>query len=153
MKKSLLISVLATVILLVGAVAYATADTAVVPGTGSPLAANDTVTVSASINPMLTLTVITPGVAVQTVDFGAVDPGSHHGPVDVYLTVQSNQAYGLSVAKTGDAAIGLSTTQGAAPGEPATAGANYTDAYTLDVPWTTAPGPHTATVVYTVTQN
>jgi hypothetical protein len=153
MKKSLLISVLATAILLVGAVAYATADTVVVNGVGSPLEASDTVTVNATVNSMLTLTVTTPD-AGQSVDFGAIDPGASSATAQVDLSVQSNRAYDLSVAKTGDAAIGLTTSPIGATGEPATASQAYTDTYQLvNVPWTTTPGAHSATVLYTVTQN
>ena len=153
MKKSLLMGVLAVAILLMGAVAYATADTANITGSGSPRTATDTVTVKATVNPKLLLTVVTPGAAVQTVDFGTVDPGTAYGPQAVNLTVSSNKAYNVSVAKSGDAVIGLTTTLANSSGNSKTASCGYTDNYSLNVPWTTDPGAYTATVQYTVVQN
>ena len=153
MKKSLLLGVLAVAILLMGAVAYATADTVVITGTGgASKTASDTVTVKATVNPKLVLTVATPA-ASQTVDFGAVDPGTAYGPQAVNLTVQSNKTYNLTVTKVGDAIIGLTTSQGNLVTQPKTASQAYTDNYNLNVPWTTDPGSYTATVQYTVVQN
>jgi hypothetical protein len=155
MKKSLLLGVLAVAILLVGVVAYASADTVVISKNGAGAqTATDTVTVKAAVESKLTLTVVTPGVAVQTVDFGTVDPGSSYGATNVNLTVQSNRSYGITTAIAGqDAAMGLSTTLGnTVVGAPATASQAYVDGYSLNVPWTTGPGNYTATVQYTVTQ-
>lgn len=152
MKKSLLMGVLAIAILLMGAVAYASADTVAVPGSGSPLTASDTVTVNATINPRLLLTVNTPG-AGQTVNFGTVEPGTAVGSQDVTMTVSSNRPYNMTVAKVGDALIGLGTTLGNSVANPRAAAAAYTDTYSLNVPWTTDPGAYSATVQYTVVQN
>ena len=156
MKKSLLLGVLAVAILLMGAVAYATADTATITKVGSGTTAQtatDTVTVKASVNPKLVLTVVTPGAAVQTVDFGAVDPGTATGPQAVNLTVSSNKAYNISVAKVGDTPIGLTTTLANSTANAKTASTGFTDNYSINVPWTTDPGSYTATVQYTVVQN
>jgi hypothetical protein len=139
--------------LMLGAATYATADTAIIYGTGgSSKTASDTVTVKATVNSKLTLTVVTPD-ATQTVDFGTVDPGTAYGPQTVGLTVQSNRTYDVAVSKTGTATIGLTTTLGNSANNPRTGGAAYTDDYSLNVPWTTAPGNYTATVQYSVIQN
>ena len=155
MKKGLLLVVLAVAIMLVGVVAYANADTVTITKVGSGTAAQtatDTVTVKAAVNPKLVLTVVTPA-AAQPVDFGAVDPGTAYGPQAVNLTVQSNKTYNVSIAKAGDATIGLTTSLGGSSGNAKTASQGFTDNYSLNVPWTTDPGSYTATVQYTVVQN
>jgi hypothetical protein len=153
MNRTLVLTALVAVTLFMGAVTYATADTAVVIGTGGATkTASDTVTVKATINPKLTLTVVTPA-ASQTVDFGTLDPGTVTGAQTVNLTVQSNKTYNISKSTTGAAAIGLATTLGNSVNNARTAGQLYADNYSLTVPWTTDPGAYTATVVYTVTQN
>lgn len=152
MKKSLLLGVLAIAILLMGAVAYASADTANVPGSGSPLTATDTVTVNATINPRLLLTVTTPD-AGQAVNFGAVVPGTPVGPQTVSLAVSSNRPYDMTIAKVGDAVIGLGTTLANSVANPRGQAVAFTDDYSLNVPWTTDPGAYSATVQYTVVQN
>jgi hypothetical protein len=149
-KRNLILGVLVTAVLMLGAATYAQADTATVYGVGGT--ATDTVTVKATINPKLTLTVDTPA-ATQTVNFGTLDPGDFSGPQLVTLTVQSNKTYDISVAKSGDTTIGLSTTLGDSSTNARTAGQAYIDRYSLSVPWTTSPGSYTATVQYTVTQN
>jgi hypothetical protein len=154
MKKSLFLGVLVGAVLLLGAVSYASADTAIVTGTGGATkTASDTVTVKATINPKLVLTVVTPGAAVQTVDFGTLDPGTVTGAQSVGLTVQSNKTYNMTIAKVGDAAIGLNTTLGNSVNNARTASQAFTDSYNLNVPWTTDAGVYTATVQYTVVQN
>lgn len=152
MKKSLLMGVLAIAILLMGAVAYASADTVTVPGGGDPLTASDTVTVNATIDPRLLLTVTTPDDG-QAVDFGTVEPGTAVGSQDVTMTVSSNRPYNMTIAKVGDALIGLGTTLGNSVANPRAEAAAYTDTYSLNVPWTTPPGAYSATVQYTVVQN
>ena len=154
MKKSLLMGVLAVAILMLGAVAYASADTVVISKNGVGVqTATDTVTVKAAVNSKLELTVTTPQ-ATQTVDFGTVDPGSAYGATNVNLTVKSNRSYGITTVIAGqNAAMGLTTSLGnTVVGAPATASQAYVDGYNLNVPWTTAPGNYTATVQYTVTQ-
>ena len=153
MKRNLILSMLAIAILILGAVTYANADTAIVYGTGgASKTASDTVTVKATVNPKLTLTVTTPA-ATQTVDFGSVDPGTAYGPQAVTLTVQSNKTYNISKTLTGAAVIGLNTSLANSNNNGKTAGQVYTDNYSLNVPWTTDPGTYTATVQYTVVQN
>ena len=152
MKKSLMLAVLIVAILAIS-VSSAFADTVVVPGTGSPNStATDTVTVKATVNSKLTLTVITTDLGVQTVDFGAVDPGVAQAAKTVSLNVKSNKTYNLTVVKAGDATIGLTTSLPATTGGVVTASQPYTDTYNLTAPWTTAPGVYTATVQYTVLQ-
>jgi hypothetical protein len=155
MKKRMFLGVLAVAIVLMGTVAYANADSVTVTKTGSGTAAQtatDTVTVKAAVNPKLVLTVVTPA-ALQTVDFGAVDPGTAYGPQAVNLTVSSNKTYNISVAKVGDTPIGLTTSLANSSGNSKTASQGYTDNYSINVPWTTDPGNYTATVQYSVVQN
>lgn len=156
MKKSLIFGVLVVAILLVGAVGYAAADSVTVTKVGSGTAAQtatDTVTAKVTINPKLILTVVTPA-AAQTVDFGTLDPGTVTGASAVNLTVSSNKAYDIQVAKAGSVALmGLNTTLTNSAANAKTASAAYTDNYSLNVPWTTDPGAYTATVQYTVVQN
>ena len=151
--RSIVVAALVAVILLLGAVTYATADTAIVYGVGgASQTASDTVTVKATVNPKLTLTVTTPA-NTQTVDFGAVDPGTAYGPQAVTLTVQSNKTYNISKVTVGAAPIGLTTSLANSNNNARTAGQLYTDNYSINVPWTTDPGAYTATVTYTVVQN
>jgi hypothetical protein len=156
MKKSLLLGILAVVILLVGAVAYANADSVTVTKTGSGTAAQtatDTVHATAAINPKLILTVVTPN-NTQTVDFGTRDPGDSAGPFPVSLTVSSNKNYNVTVDKTDPTltSLGFSATLLDQLNQPAGALAPFTDQYSVAIPWTTAPGSYTANVKYTVVQ-
>jgi len=153
MKRIFVLITLVAIALLAGAVTYAAADTAIINGTGgASKTASDTVTVKATINPKLTLTVVTPA-ASQTVDFGALDPGTVSTAQTVNLTVQSNRTYNITKSTTGGALIGLATSLGNSTNNARTAGQAYADSYQLTVPWTTDPGAYTATVQYTVTQN
>jgi hypothetical protein len=153
MNRSVILVAIVAITLLTGAVTYATADTAVVNGTGgASKTASDTVTVKATINPKLTVTVATPA-AAQTVDFGSLDPGTVTGVQTVNVTVQSNKTYNITKTTTGAAAIGLTTTLADSVNNARTAGQLYTDDYALNVPWTTDPGAYTASVQYTVMQN
>ena len=139
--------------LVLGATTYAAADTAIINGTGgSTLTASDTVTVTAKINSKLTMTVQTPA-ATQTVDFGAVTPGTAVASQVVTMTIQSNRTYDVSVATVGAAPLGLTTTVGNSTSNARTAGQAFVDTYSLNVPWTTSPGSYTATVQYSIIQN
>ena len=153
MKKSLLLGVLAIAILLMGAVAYASADTAVYSKNGVGIQSQTaTVTVKAAVESKLELTVVTPN-NTQTVDFGTVDPGTPVNSPAINVTVKSNRNYDLSSATAGQvAAMGLTTLGLTASNAIPTSGTLYNDTYSLNVPWTTAPGNYTATVQYTVTQ-
>ena len=153
MKRIFVIMALVATALLMGAVTYATADTAIVNGAGgASKTATDTVTVKATINPKLTLTVVTPA-AAQTVDFGTLDPGTATAAQTVNVTVQSNKTYNITKTTTGAAPIGLATSLADSTNNARTAGQLYADNYQLTVPWTTDPGSYTATVQYTVIQN
>lgn len=154
MKRALLTSVLVVAVVF-GVVAYATADIAtydgvvVAPGIEE---AQGSVNVNASVNPKITLTVTTPD-AAQSVDFGAVDPGSAIGGKTVNLSVNSNKAFALSKSVSGqNALIGLSTSLGNSTGNAKGANIPFVDNYSINVPYTTDPGAYTATVQYTVTQ-
>ncbi|MDR3685992.1 MAG: hypothetical protein P4L93_03395 [Coriobacteriia bacterium] len=155
MKKSLILGVLVGAVLFASAASYAAADTATITKVGSGTTAQtatDTVTVKTTINPKLVLTVVTPA-ASQTVDFGTLDPGTVTGTQPVSLTVSSNKTYNITIAKVGDAAIGLNTTLANSTNNAKTASQVFPDTYSLNVPWTTDPGTYTATVQYTVVQN
>jgi hypothetical protein len=154
MKRTIITAIVAAVVIVFGAAAYAAADTAIVYGTGSGSSqtASDTVSVTASINPKLVLTVTTPA-ASQTVDFGNVVPGTAYGSQAVTLTVQSNKTYNVSSSVVGAAPLGLTTSLANSSNNPRTAGQGYTDNYNISVPWSTDPGNYTATVTYTVVQN
>jgi hypothetical protein len=154
MKKSLTLGALVVAIMLI-AVSSAFADSVTTTGTlvGGKLTSVDTVSVKATINSKILLTVVTP-VASQTVDFSAVDPGTSYGPQAVTLTVQSNKAYDLTKITAGQSALmGLSTSLANSLANAKTASQVFTDNYSLNVPWTTDPGNYLATVQYTAVQN
>jgi hypothetical protein len=138
--------------LLMGVASYAIADSTTIGGTGAPKTSSGTVTVAASVNAKLTLTVTTP-VDGQAVDFGSVAPGSASGPQTVMVTVQSNRACSISKTLSGAEPIGLNTSLPDSSTDASTAGKTFSDDYSLSVPWTTDPGAYTATVQYTVMQD
>jgi hypothetical protein len=147
--RAILVGIVAVAILM-SLAAFASADTVVYPGSGSPSSAEGTVTVNATVNPMLTMTIETPA-AGQSVNFGNVNPGATPSQ-DVTVTVQSNAIWDMAKASSGDvAALGL-TTSLAAPTNVAAGSNTYTDTYSLNVPWSTTPGAYTAYVKYTATQ-
>ena len=147
MKKIALIAALAAV-MLVAAATFAVADTSSPLGSGT----GGTVTVKANVSSKLAMTITTPD-NTQTVDFGTVDPGStYSGTKSVGLNVKSNKAYDLSKSITDSTPIGLTTSFLNLTGEAKTISKDYTDNYTLTVPWDANPGAQSATVVYTATQ-
>lgn len=154
MKKALLISALAVAVVF-GVATYATADSVTHDGTTiSPgiQQAQGSVNVAAVVNPKITLTITTPD-AAQSVNFGAVDPGSVIGGKAVNLSVNSNKAFTLAKSVSGqNAAIGLSTSLAGSTGNAKGAAIPFVDNYSINVPYTTDPGNYTATVQYTVTQ-
>jgi hypothetical protein len=107
--------------------------------------------VKAAVNPKLVLTVVTTD-GTQTVDFGAVDPGTSYGPKLVTLTVSSNKLYNITKTTTDPTPLGLTTTLANSTGNAKTASQLYNDNYSINVPWTVDPGSYTATVLYTVVQ-
>jgi len=136
MKKLAIVAVLIAVVIF-GIVAYASALTTVV----------DNVTVTATANPKLEMTLSTNAVA-----FGAVDPGAAAAPQVVTITVKSNKTYTLGKVVSGqDATMGLTTvlTPNALT---KTAGRAHIDTYSLTMPWTTDPGAYSANVEYTAAQ-
>lgn len=156
MKKAVVMALAVIMVLGVAAAAFAETSTEYLGAGGPPLTVSNTVpvTVTATVNPRLTLTITTPD-AGQHVDFGTIYPGATlTAPVTV--AVKSNKAWTMTKLEAGNTAeLGLVTTV------PATMyGANYgvkgeqsaTDTYSITPPFTTDPGLYTATVVYTVTQ-
>lgn len=152
MKKSVLLSALVAAVLL-GAVAYATAGSATYVGAGGPpRAASGTVTVNATVNPKLTLTIDAPG-AGQTVDFPVTDPGVLSGTQTVNLKVSSNKNFDVRKTVVDGGPLGLKTTLLESDANAKTAETLFSDDYTIQVPWTTEAGTYAATVQYTVTQS
>ena len=153
MKKSVLLGSLVVAVLL-SAAAYATADSQIHPGAGSPNKASGNVDVKATVNPKVAMTIATPGSTSQTVDFGSVDPGATVPSQIVTLTVDSNKDFTVSgtISGTAPTEIGLNHTLAAASSGKGQALPFY-DTLSLAVPWTTTPAAYTATVLYTVTQN
>jgi flagellar basal body-associated protein FliL len=148
MKKTLLLAVLA-VALFLGAVAYATAASQTISGT-SPVSGS--VTVTATVNPKINLTIVSPD-ATNTVNFGAVDPGVTSGIKTVTLSVDSNKIFSVSKTITGsNAQLGLVTTLANSSGNAKGAAVPFSDNYTITPPFTTDPGTYNAFVQYTVTQ-
>jgi len=153
MKRMVLVATLAAAMVL-SAAAFANADVATYTGAGVPRTASGNVTVTAAVNPKITLTVDTPE-AGQSVDFGAVDPGVSASKA-VNLSVDSNKQFDLVAAQDTTLFGGITLNRTLGTGESNIAkGANVAriDTYSLDVPWTTDPNPYTATVTYTVTQD
>lgn len=161
MKRAVVLALAALMVF--GVAGAALADGPVTyEGAGNPLVATNgtAVTVKATVNPRLTLSITTPDGA-QTVDFGDALPGTPES-ANVSLAVKSNKAWGMTKLVTGAAPIGLTTT---IPADMTTGGSSVaygakgqwdaTDVYTIDVPWDTDPSvtPYEATVVYTVTQS
>jgi len=102
--------------------------------------------------PYITLTIATPDIG-QSVDFGAIDPGTTTTPKQVMISVTSSAAYTLTRTITGDVTpLGLLAT-GAASRAGSAGSASYSDEFTLAPPWTTDPDvPLVATVTYTAIQ-
>jgi hypothetical protein len=144
---------LVVTILIFGAATYAMADTTSISGLGGASKAwSDTVTVTAAVNSVLTLTLTTPS-AGQTVDFGTVDPGTAYGPETVTLIIQSNRPCAITKILTGAAAIGLSTSLPSSSNSAETAGHAFSDNYSLNIPWVANPGDYTAVIQYTAIQD
>ena len=154
MKKTLVLALAAIMVLGVAGAAFAEpktyADTDL--GATKGIAGPGTVSVKATVNPKITLTVNTPN-ASQEVLFGAIDPDTDASKL-VGLTVESNKSWDMAVLKGGDSAlIGLTTTyEGGLIGVNNKGTWTQNDTYTINVPFTTDPGDYVATVQYTVTQ-
>lgn len=127
----------------------ATADGASPSSSIVTLGTNGNFTITTA--PYLWMTITTPD-ASQTVDFGAVDPGVLSGARTVSVYVNSSLPCTITRALTGSVTpLGL-TVAGSATGAKAAGAATYTDTYQIQPAWTTAPGPWSASVQYTVTQ-
>lgn len=155
MKRAVVLALAALMVFGVAGAALADVSAEYVGAGGPPLAVSNTtpVTVTATVNPRLTLTITTPD-AGQAVAFGNVDPGVDTSAV-VTVSVKSNKGWTASKGVSGDfALIGLSTTDLSTLTNYGVKGAwDFTDTYTVNPPLTTDPGvPYTADVVYTVTQ-
>ena len=151
MKRSIIFGSLVAALLL-SAAAYATAESVTIAGTAG--SATGPVAVKATVNPKLSLTIVTPD-ASQSVDFGgAVDPGTVIGGKTVSLSIDSNKDFSLTKSASGNVAeLGLLTTLPATSAGLKGKNVPFTDAYSIDVPWTTLPAVYAASVQYTVTQH
>lgn len=119
---------------------------------GTPIASQAFASASydIAVTPFVTLTITTPGPG-QTVDFGPIDPGTPSTTADVSVEVTASGPHKITRALGGQSVeMGLTVVGNAVGQKNASSGA-YTDTYQLDPPWTTPPGPYTATVQYTVT--
>jgi len=162
MKKLALVSVI-VIALVLGLAAQAMADSVMYTGSGNPLSANGSVTVKATVNPKLQLTITTPaGNPSQTIDFGTLNPGDNPPSQNCTLTVDSNKPFSIDKAMTNAAVwgqLGLTMTKAVGTGVWTSAvrgaGQNFVDTYGLPtVPWTADPtANYNSQVTYTVTQN
>ncbi len=151
MKRKTIIAAVVAVAMLASMGVFAVADTAEYDVSGVDTEVSGEVTARANIRPILVLTITTPD-APQTVDFGDVEPEDTDSAV-VDIEVKSNKIYDLTKTVVGDVIeMGFETTLEDALGEGR--GVNdYSDTYSIDIPWDTEPGEYTATITYTVTQN
>jgi hypothetical protein len=86
----------------------------------------------------------------NAIDFGAVDPGVTYTDATVSVGVTARIQYEIIAQSTGHVTeLGLSHTLTTIQGEP-TNGIAYNDILTLNIPWTSSPGPYVATITYTV---
>lgn len=168
MKKTLVLALAAIMVLGVAGAAFAGTSPAI-PGSGDPLAASGVVTVTAKVNPKLTLTIGTlDGTGPDLLLAWDITPGtSEPAAKDVTLTVSSNKGYSIartenrgdSTAPTSLAAAGITF---AFPGNALPAAGSkgkavqYTDKVNLAAPssdwWQVEPGDYTGSITYTVTQ-
>jgi hypothetical protein len=160
MKIRALIGLAVVAVLVLGAASFALADTSAPYNgvlVGGKLQAQGSVTVTATVNPKITLTITTPD-AAQTVNFGTVDPGSGLASKVVTLTVQSNKPYDIGASQSGTiwgAANGMNglrsmtSTQSAQP-KP---GNTFSDTISINPDYNASPGAYSGTVVYTAVQN
>lgn len=153
MKKPVLLALAA--IMLFGVAGAAFADSATYTNNTPPLASTTAapVTVSATVNPKISLTVTTPDVG-QTVAYGAVDPGATYGGKTVNLVVNSNKRFDLTAVQNTTSFGTLTLTRSFANALGNAKGINvaFADNYSITVPADADPLPYTATVTYSVVQ-
>lgn len=155
MKKLGAIAAVLTAAMVFSVVASAVADSVTYPGVPAGpgiQSASGTVNVNATVNPKITLTVNTPD-AGQSVDFGTVDPDTAYSKI-VGLAVSSNKAFDVSSVTAGEVAeLGFTHSLADQSGVGKGKDVPFSDTYGINVPYTTDPGAHTASVTYTVVQN
>ena len=121
----------------------------------APLACADaksgSVTVCAQVRSTILLDITTPGDG-QSVGFGDVDPGVVTPEQTVDVVVRSNRPYSMIKTALDAETLGLSTSLPSSSANAVTNATVFTDRYSLNVPETTDPGSHSATVQYTVVQ-
>lgn len=153
MKKVIVLALAAIMVLGVAGAAFAVDY----PGSveGADLVATNSATpvqVTATVPAKLTLTL-----DKTTVAFGTVDPGVPYTD-NVVVTVKSNDTWVGDVVVGGQfAEIGLTVSTDDGGWDTMikyghAGNTDFTDTYSVNVPWTTTPGDKTATVMYTVTQ-
>jgi hypothetical protein len=141
MKRTMFVAI-AILAIILGIVAYATADTG---NTGTPA----TVTVGATVNAHLSIEL-----DKSALTFVAIDPGTTSPAQVVTVTVKSNKPYSLEKTFAGDwAAMGLATTLVTDSDKDLSVGSTpYPDTYTVNFPYTTDPTSYSANVQYTAAQ-
>lgn len=153
MKKTLVLALAAIMVLGVAGAAFAVDYPGTLVGTQLVATNSPAVQVTATVPAKLTLTLDKTLVA-----FGPVDPGAT-ATSNVLVTVKSNKTWTGDVVVAGQAAeIGLAASTDDAGWDAmakygAVGNSDFTDAYSLNVPWTTPAGDYVATVTYTVTQD
>lgn len=159
MKKAVVLALAAIMVLGVAGAAFAGSGTYDnVPGANT--VSSGPVTVSAKVNPKLTLTVVTPDGGGLLLDWASIDPSTPPASKTVNLTVDSNKAYTVTVASvftnltnagiTVNRALDVSTgTKGQSRAHVDTVSLAATSGSWWDV----EPGTYTGSITYTVTQN
>lgn len=90
------------------------------------------------------------GISADSIDFGAVDPGSSHDSGPITITINASEPFDLTKSIGGStASIGLTSDLGDRLNQPS-GPTTFLDRFRIDVPWSTDPGPYTATVTYTI---
>lgn len=161
MKKAVILTLAALMVLGVGAAAFAgTANYVSVP----PATALDggPVAVQAKVNPKIDLTVTTPdgAGAALLLDWATVglNPGDDPAAKNVSLEIDSNKSFTILVTENLGpfTAAGLTFTRSLANATPGVKGQNvaFTDTLNFDpVSWNVEPGTYNGSIAYTVVQN
>lgn len=158
MKKTVVLALAAIMVL--GVAGAAMAGTSVIPGVAGT--AQGVVSISAQVNPKLTLTLDTPDGASPALQLNWVidDPDVAPASKDVDITVDSNKQFDLAVAEdfSGFTGSGITVSNTLAAGENNIAkgkGVTRTDTVSLTSAdwWQVDPTTYTGTITYTVTQD
>ena len=90
------------------------------------------------------------GISANSIDFGVVDPGTSHDSGPITITINASEPFDLTKSVGGStASLGLTSDLGDQLNQPS-GPTTFLDRFRIDVPWSTDPGPYTATVTYTI---